>query len=168
MTFMLANREKFAQTIRNSTRMTARTLPPFTSTERYLTLDKLQHMELQHWMGNFEDPLQDGRALVLHKKPNPVRPMLRQLLHNLHKVDAGEEVAPRKVGDEFNLLLQCLAIWIVDCAHHCVLFRVCDHIILWSTGLLRLGEIQEAVPEEAGRRRPSVDTDICQVEVSYL
>ena len=34
-----------------------------------------------------------------------MRPMLRQLLHDFDEVDAGEEVSPREIGEQVDILL---------------------------------------------------------------
>jgi hypothetical protein len=39
------------------------TLPPLSSAERYLTLNKFQHVELEHWVLDFEYSFQN-RLLV--------------------------------------------------------------------------------------------------------
>lgn len=41
------------------------TLPPLSSTERDLTLNEFEHVELKHWVLDFEDPFQD-RLLSQH------------------------------------------------------------------------------------------------------
>ena len=74
--------------------------------------------------------------------------MFRQLLHDLRKVDRCEEVAPRKLGQELDLLLTFLAVGEDDGAHHS-LSRRFDHLIFGSADGRVLRKVEHTEPEEA-------------------
>ena len=88
------------------------------------------------------------RALVLHEHAYAMRPLLQQLLHDLGKVDRREEVAPRVVRDELDLLLHAdavgqLALALLGAAGGA------GHLFIGAHVLLPTGEVEEAVAEEA-------------------
>ena len=88
-------------------------------------------------------------ALVLYKHAYAMRPMLGQLLHNLGKVDRGEEVAPREVCQQVDLLLVFLSVREGGRPHD-RLPRRALHVLVNAAGF---GPPREprAVPEEAGK-----------------
>lgn len=45
------------------------------------------------------------RALILHQEQHAMSLPLGELLQDMHKVDDGEEVAPRVVSDELDLVV---------------------------------------------------------------
>lgn len=63
------------------------TLPPLPTAEWNLALDELQDLQLQHRVLDLQHPLQDRRALVLNQHPDPMCPMLGELLQYFHEID---------------------------------------------------------------------------------
>ena len=74
--------------------------------------------------------------------------MLRQLLHDLRVVDVREEVAPRVVGHELDLLLHADAVGQLALA---LLGATggAGHLFFRAHVLLPAGEVEEAIAEEA-------------------
>lgn len=106
-------------------------------------------MQLQERVGDPQHPLQHRRALVLDKHEDPMRASLAQLLHNLRKVDRGEEVPPAVLCDLLDLFFVPLAVWQSDSAGDDLAWWSGTWLIFRPRELRVLGEVKEAVAEEA-------------------
>jgi hypothetical protein len=84
----------------------------------------------------------------LDKHPDSMGSTLRQLLHNLGKIDGRKKVTPRILCDFLYFFLVFLPIRKYRGLHLCVP-RSTRHVVFRVDWLRILGEINKAIPEEA-------------------